>query len=380
MITKYSFPISIVDLSGVKTAGSSLLTLTCLNTKQVLEVDVESGDDVIMNIEDSSIDREIAFSFIATSELGKKVIVHNPTISKNSKLEFKVIYQKNEKTGFKHTSSWHDLWLHDKFETIVSIEPDIDHITYVNTSATHELLSNFVGKDHFKNIFFKSEIPHAFEIPVRRTEDTFEVLSKNVKLNNLGYRSLFDYTDTLNDKNIILCLGDSDVFGIFLEYNALWTSLLQQELGNEYVVMNMGVPGYSPDSITRVGVKTIETLKSAVKYVAVQWPNTSMREFVSKTYKGGVYTLENPDVPYQDWWKHIDWHSNNYNYFKNRILLENTCQKYNTRFSDLYLNRNDENAPYDYFTDGIYSTIGPLTHKAIANYFLEKIKQETDKY
>jgi hypothetical protein len=97
---------------------------------------------------------------------------------------------------------------------------------------------------------------------------------------------------------------------------------------------------------------------------------------VSKRYKGGVHTHRNYNLPYADWWDHIDWQSNNYNFNKNRLLMENVCSRHNIAYHDLYINRDDNKVPFDFVEYGVYSSIGPHTHQAIANYFSRKLNNQ----
>ena len=271
----------------------------------------------------------------------------------------------------------------------VTYRDTLTHVTRLQNKpslAPEENIEYYLGKDNFKNLFFAGKIPNTWDIPCRTKgllakslSSTIVTSKENVTycFNNLGYRSNFDYTDeTLKDKKIILCLGDSDLFGAGLHYNELWSTNLQNLLGIDYTVMNMGIRGASVDAVSRVGVSTIEYLKTNISGVLVHWPHTSLREFVSKLYKGGVHTHRNYDLPYADWWEHIDWQSNNYNFFKNKILLENTCSRYNIDFFDLTINRKDTNVPYDFKEFGIYSSIGPATQSAVAMYFYKKLTKQ----
>jgi hypothetical protein len=256
-----------------------------------------------------------------------------------------------------------------------------NQLTYVERPTVVFDIDYYLGKDTFKNLYFNKKIPAMWDIPARTTNFTDNVFSNKTivqpdgieyRYNNLGYRSNFDYTDELQNKKVILCLGDSDLFGAGIEYKDIWSTQLQELLGNEYTVMNMGIQGASADAIARIGVSTMGALPNIVATL-VQWPHTSLREFVSKKYKGGVHTHRNYNLPYADWWDHIDWQSNNYNYNKNKILLEHTSAKYNIQYHDLYINRDDPKVPYDFVEFGIYSCIGPKTSRGVANYFNKKL-------
>jgi len=274
-------------------------------------------------------------------------------------------------------------------ETNKSVIPELankieyrDELTYIERPAGEFDIDHYLGKDTFKNLFFASKLPTAWDIPSRTTSfinkhPTNETVvyydGVEYRYNNLGYRSTFDYSvDDLANKKVILCLGDSDLFGSGLDYKDTWSYQLQELVGNEYTVVNMGIRGASADAIARIGVSTMTALPN-ITATLVQWPHTSLREFVSKSYKGGVHTHRNYDLPYEDWWKHIDWQSNNYNYNKNKILLENTAARYGIKYCDLYINRDDPKVPYDFVEFGMYSCVGPKTSQAIARYFNKKL-------
>lgn len=242
-------------------------------------------------------------------------------------------------------------------------------------------IESYLGKDRLPNLHWNPEIPPMWAIPART--DTGESHTEAMKsrtilnkfnqvpytYNNLGYRSYFDYTDELKSKKVILVLGCSDAFGQLIEHDKMYSSVMQQ-LMPDYTIVNLAIPGASPDSATRIGVQTILHLKGAVKYATMLWPVMSLREFVSKNYCSGVHTLNNNNVPYDDWWDHIDWVSNNYNYMKNKILLDSVCKAHDIKFADLIVNRNDPKVPYDLLEFGPYTALGEKTHSAIANYFV----------
>jgi hypothetical protein len=131
--------------------------------------------------------------------------------------------------------------------------------------------------------------------------------------------------------------------------------------------------------MARVGTLSMLALGSAVKHVCVLWPVPSLREFVSKKFQSGVHTMSDL-VPYTNWWDHIDWVSNNYNYQKNRILLEQTAANNGAKYHDLIINRYDKNNKVTYNTIGIFTELTAESHLAIANYFLRKIHNQPSLY
>jgi hypothetical protein len=252
-----------------------------------------------------------------------------------------------------------------------------------------ENVEYYLGKDTLPNLHWQARIPATWEIPPKvsgmalvntQSYNTTITLSENIpyKLNNLGYRSNFDYdVETLSKKQIILVLGDSDTFarGVDLEHS--YSTFMQDKL-NELVI-NMGVPGLSPDGVARIGVQTMLALGSAIKHVCILWPGFSLREFVSKTFCSGTHN-QGDHVPYTDWYKHIDWVNNNYNYQKNKILLSSTAASINAQFHELMINHNDKNnrITFKQVKSGelAFSELDETAHQAIANYFVRKINSQ----
>lgn len=246
----------------------------------------------------------------------------------------------------------------------------------------------YLGKDRLPNLHWKSTIPESWAIPPRTSgmqlcnpdahNKTITIDSIEYSLNNLGYRSAFDYdVDQLKTKKLILLLGDSDTFGRGSNIEHLYATKIQMSV--EYCVLNLGIPGISADGIARVGVQSMLALGPAIQHVCVLWPMFSMREFVSKTFKSGVHNIS-PNVPYADWWDHIDWVSNNYNYQKNKILLEQTALSISANYHNLIINRNDPNSLIQYVKSGLFTEFSPDSHTAIANYFIRKINNEPSLY
>ena len=152
----------------------------------------------------------------------------------------------------------------------------------MNTNALTpvEKIEYYLGKDSLPNLHWKSELPKMWAISARQNTYIHQqkenianqividpVTQTTYKFNNLGYRNNFDYTDDLKNKKVVLMLGCSDTFGRFVDYSKIYCSLLQQRMGNDYVVCNMGVPGGSPDQSVRIGTQMIGYLGSAVTHL-----------------------------------------------------------------------------------------------------------------
>lgn len=252
-----------------------------------------------------------------------------------------------------------------------------------------EQIEYYLGKDKLPNLHWQPTIPASWEIPPRHAHMmTCNPDSRNVTLtlddgieyqfNNLGYRSVFDYVvDDLKDKNIILILGDSDTFARGVHFDCAYSSVIQKS--TDYCVVNLGISGLSADGVARVGTVAMQALGSAVKHVCVLWPGFSLREFVSKKFKCGI-NFTSDHLPYTDWYDHIDWVSNNYNYQKNKLLLEKTTESIGAKYHDLIVNRQDKNTPTSYITvtsgQHTFTEFDATTHTAIANYFLRKINNQ----
>ncbi len=255
-----------------------------------------------------------------------------------------------------------------------------------STLPLEQQIEYYLGKDRLPNLHWKPEIPVSWQVPTRNGD--LKLCNPNiggtiVKLdgidycfNKLGYRSDFEYNvDILKKKNLILLLGDSDTFGRGLKFEDLFSTKLRKST-NHYVI-NLGIAGISSDGMARVAAQTIQTLGSAVKHVCVLWPVFSLREFVSKKFCYGIHT-HSDCLPYADWWDHIDWVSNNYNYQKNRLLIEQTAKNHGAQYHDLIINRYDKNVPIGYTSiqNNQLTELDAVTHTAIANFFLRKINNQ----
>lgn len=370
-----------------------------------LFVDVTLPDDRL---------RDCKWSFDITCQVNDDdaiCLFFNPEVVHDTPFRTSLIleHQSILDTGWRHEQHWHNLPIRhdqqaralfhfvpsDSLESVIpGMSSNVDFaevMTYHQPSTTRtgmtleQNIEYYLGKDRLKNLYFGAEIPGAWAVPTRDHEvwpaqmfDTtltgfFTGDTVQYRYNNLGYRSHLDF-----DKNqsgyVILCLGDSDTFGVGVEYQDTWPSILQQQ--TDAIVWNMSVPGISNDGLARIGAQAIQALGNRVKSVLIHYAPLSLREFVSKKYKGGVHTHRNYKLPYQDWWTHIDWQSNNYDFHKNKLLLHNLCKAHDIEFHDLYINKNDKKIPFDLVHYGVYTSFGPATHQAMANYFLKCLNKE----
>jgi len=248
-----------------------------------------------------------------------------------------------------------------------------------------EQIEYYLGKDSLPNLHWKPGIPSAYSVPARKNDlylGTEQVANQAVTLggieykhNNLSYRSNFDYSTDLD--NIVLILGDSDAVGIGVEFCDIYSTKLQQLV--DYTVVNLGVPGLSADGMARIGSTAMLALGSKVKHVCVLWPTSSLREFVSKKFTAGIHSMST-ELPYENWWDHIDWVSNNYNYQKNKLLIESVTKNISAEYHDLIVNRHDPKSVVSYIKTGPFTEFDSTSHNAIANYFHKKIMHQPSWY
>jgi len=254
--------------------------------------------------------------------------------------------------------------------------------------SPEEQIEYYLGKDRLPNLHWKAAIPEAWSIlphpePMLLCgpdlhNTTVHINNIDYYFNNLGYRSNFDFdVAKLKNKKIILVLGDSDTSGKGLNFEDMYSTKIQSNTDD--CVMNLAIPGLSADGMSRIGSLSILALGSAVKHVCVFWPVASLREFVSKKFKSGVHNLSTV-TPYSNWWDHIDWISNNYNYQKNRLLLEQTTSNIGAQYHELIINRYDEKNKVTYNQNGIFTELTAESHTAIAQYYLRKINNKPSLY
>lgn len=258
-----------------------------------------------------------------------------------------------------------------------------------------EQIEYYLGKDRLPNVHWRPEIPAAWSIVTRPgmklcnadMANDVAVLEEGIpyKFNNLGYRSSFNYdVEFLKTQQVILLLGDSDTMGRGVKYHDMYASKIIKG-ATDYYVLNLGIASLSADGMARIGAQSLLALQSAVKHVCVLWPIMSTREFVSKQFASGIHSVST-HLPYLDWYEHIDWVSNNYNYQKNHILLEQTARAFGAEYHELIVNRYDKNSVIAYQTvsspateysnQAEFTEFTPDSHTAIANYFLRKINNQ----
>ncbi len=252
----------------------------------------------------------------------------------------------------------------------------------VSELSQAEKIEYYLGKDSFKDIYFKPEFPHAYEVPIGPlTVNTMTSITNNFnkiwkpelmfKINNLGYRSDEDFSvEKFKDKKLVLCLGCTDTFGIHDVVDKVWPGILNNSL-EDYEVLNLGIIGASRDTISRILIKLIAVLPNEIKHICILWPHPGRREFISKLYTNVICSHDKITTPYDEYWDFIDWKSNNYNHFKNQHLIFNLCEKNNINMLGLEIDRFDKKLSCDY--SGDHFAFGEHSHTAIAEYFRKKI-------
>jgi hypothetical protein len=252
-----------------------------------------------------------------------------------------------------------------------------------NNFTDEQKIEYYLGKDGFKDIYFKPEFPEAYQdihSPTIKPEE-YKSCQKKLNpwhkdmvfnLNNKGYRSNWDYhlSELQAKDNIVLCLGCTDTFGMNVSFENLWTTRLQEKLP-EMTVMNCGIIGASSDTVHRIIAKVLPVLPTQIKHICLLWPHSSRREFVSKTYTHIVNSAGYQSMPLDDYHSFIDWKSDNYNTFKNYHAVVSACAQYNVTLHDLFINRFDKKVPFDF--SSVHYAFGEKSHTAISEYFYKRV-------
>jgi hypothetical protein len=261
-----------------------------------------------------------------------------------------------------------------------------------NSLTTVEQIEYYLGKDGFKDIYFKPTFPRAYEIeptsvmPILTTGNAVKKYKLNLifpeltfTINSYGYRSDFEFdVDTLKNKKLVICFGCTDTFGLQHDVDKIWPTLLQNNLGNEYTVLNCGVVGAALDTVARLVARICRVEGLTIDTMCILSPHPARREFVSKEYCHIINMLDKVYMPYPEYWDFIDWKSNNYNYHKNNLLIESMCQSHGIKIQNLTIDRFDKKAPWDY--KGPFFALGENSQAAIGNYFTKKILNLPDLY
>lgn len=250
-----------------------------------------------------------------------------------------------------------------------------------------EKIEYYLGKDSYRDIYFGKKFPAAYDKinvgHVAGDKATVDQLPNTVQrlnayepeityaFNNLSYRSDFDYhVDDLLKREVIVCLGDTDTFGMALKKEDTWVDFIARN-NPDKAVLNCGIIGAAPDTVSRVMVGIVNAIGPAIKGICILWPHTNRREFVSKLFTGIVGGTNRVYVPFEDYWDFIDWKSDNHNYFRNKHLTDNLAKANGIPLFDLLVNRFDDKVPFDYGTK--FYALGKKSHAALGQYFHKKL-------
>ncbi len=120
-----------------------------------------------------------------------------------------------------------------------------------------------------ENTFFKE---HPYLVGIPKENFQFPNLPKgfNITTDKNGHRVTKNYASSKDAINII-CIGGSTTFATGVTDKNSWPYILQQKLGKNYNVMNLGVPGYSTlEGIIQLAT-TVPELKPDILIIYQGW-------------------------------------------------------------------------------------------------------------
>ena len=147
-------------------------------------------------------------------------------------------------------------------------------------------------------------------------------------LNSYGYREHEYQTSYYEYDSLILTFGHSAVFGIGVNDENTWPRLLENRVKNSKV-LNFGIPGASTDTVARLVACTVPFFSAISKNIkiVILWPQKDRREIFQENYASSWSPWKEP--PYPEFILSIDDTSNNYNFEKNKLIVDLTCKLYN---------------------------------------------------
>jgi hypothetical protein len=185
-------------------------------------------------------------------------------------------------------------------------------------------------------------------------------------INTYGYREA-EYANTYFEyEKVILTFGHSCVFGTTVRNEYSWPRLLERTLPNTRV-LNFGIPGASMDTIARMVTCVVPYIKPLCRKLEVVclWAQKERREIFQENYKTSWSPWKEP--PFPEFILSIDKISNNYNYQKNKVMIEAVCAQHDV---SLYV------VPWEIYEratkDGVDPT--PVHHREMLMSVLEQIK------
>ena len=186
------------------------------------------------------------------------------------------------------------------------------------------------------------------------------------KFNSYGYRT--KEFELNSDKKSILCLGCSFTYGTGVNYEDSWPSHIETQF-SEYNVYNLGIPGSSGDTITRLLTNIEDLLKPVM--VLILWPEIQRYEIY---YKNKIIDVSSKDKNAYTPTTLIDSHFEALKQ-KNQAIINLLKNKFNYQIFEHETKNLQQITGVDTARD---THPGPLSQKIIAQIFLNKLKTETD--
>lgn len=198
----------------------------------------------------------------------------------------------------------------------------------------------------WNNVCFDGEIKTISDwYPV----DTLEEYEKNIKnkvkleygvndikyeINEHGYRTSKKINEKIlkkENQNIIACFGCSHTFGAGLPWEHVWTSVLNEKLGENWIVKNYGINGAANDTISRTIYNYLNT--ETPKIICCFFPESIRMEAYDKD--GLMYyspSFINDIQTYHSYMNLMTEEYGDYLFVKNFNFISAMCQANNVKF------------------------------------------------
>jgi hypothetical protein len=219
------------------------------------------------------------------------------------------------------------------------------------------------------NGWFNSGIPNAYDFaPWQKANLTTDIMYPDetglikYKLNSKGYRDT-EWTDAdLN--NSIWCVGHSDVFGIGVDADKTWPSLISG--------INLGIAGAAWDTFARTISSGLAVYKP--RCIVIQATTKERKEYVSEKCQQVVLpSMPAYLLPHKEIWKYSDDVAEQYAYEKNLAFIIAECRAHGVELIIFDLDNRWELIKQDSAVDKQH--IGVATHKQIAEFITQQLQQ-----
>jgi hypothetical protein len=219
------------------------------------------------------------------------------------------------------------------------------------------------------NGWFNKGIPNAYDFaPWQKAYLTANTMYPDetgliqYKLNSKGYRDK-EWTDTdLTDG--IWCVGHSDVFGIGVDADSTWPSLLNG--------INLGIAGAAWDTIARTISSGLSIYKP--RCIVIQATTKERKEYVSEHCQQVVLpSMPAHLLPHNELWKYSDDVMEQYAYEKNLAFIIAECRAHDVKLIMFELEDRWALIKQDSAVDKQH--IGVATHKQIAEFIKQQLQQ-----